>query len=158
MGIAGDDQLLGQRELDTARHRVIRLRDHPHRLEPLQRKRCERARRLGERHVEVEQEELDQRRERATAREHAHVERKLGRVAPRGGLRRERLPHRRGGEAGLGEHRAQQGDPLEVVDAQTVVAQLDHARSAGSEGTGPEASMSSARSVKRKWNGTVTDA
>ena len=51
---------------------------------------------VGRGHVEVEQEELDQRRERPAALEHVQVERQLRRVAPARDLGRERVAHAAG--------------------------------------------------------------
>ncbi len=105
--IAGDEHVLRRDELDVGLGLAAGDGQDAHRLEPVERERRERLVGLGLGHLEVEQEELDQRRELPAPAEHVEIKRHLGRVAAARHLGRERVAHRRGSEPGLDQNIAE---------------------------------------------------
>jgi hypothetical protein len=118
--VAREQQVLRRRQLDRGSCHLADTPEKPHPLQPRQRQRVEGRDSFGCRHLDVEQEELDQGLEPAAVSKHVQVERKLRRVAPGPDLGREPVTHARRRVAGIEQHRPEEGDPLRIVDPRCV--------------------------------------
>ena len=117
--VARDQQRFGRNELDGGGDVPVVPLEHAHLLEAPDEAR-QRLLGVGRRDVEIEEEQLDQRREPTTPGEHVQVERQLGRVPAARDLGRERLAHRVRRVPGLDERGAKERDPLVIVDPRPV--------------------------------------